>query len=115
MAVHQVTDTEFAAQLQQNEKVVVKYYTDWCGSCKLFAPTFKRLSEDAHFSEIHFIEVNSEKNPLATAAIYNDFKDHEENKEQQQQQQFNREKEDAKAKYILELEDRKDFSDDKKY
>jgi hypothetical protein len=57
----------------------------------------------------------SEKNPFATAAIYNDFKDHEDNKKQQQQQQFNREKDDAKAKYILELDDRKDFSDDKKY
>jgi hypothetical protein len=57
----------------------------------------------------------SEKNPFATAAIYNDFKDYEDNKKQQQQQQFNREKDDAKAKYILELDDRKDFSDDKKY
>ena len=36
------------------------------------------------------------------------------NQEQQQQQQFNREKDDAKAKYILELDDRKDSSDDKK-
>jgi hypothetical protein len=41
--------------------------------------------------------------------------DYEDNKKQQQQQQFNREKDDAKAKYILELDDRKDFSDDKKY
>jgi hypothetical protein len=41
--------------------------------------------------------------------------DYEDNKKQQQQQQFNREKDDAKAKYILELDGRKDFSDDKKY
>jgi hypothetical protein len=40
--------------------------------------------------------------------------DYEDNKKQQQQQQFNREKDDAKAKYILELDDRKDSSDDKK-
>lgn len=57
----------------------------------------------------------SEKNPFATASLYNDFKDYEDNKKQQQQQQFNREKDDAKGKYILELDDRKDFSDDKKY
>jgi hypothetical protein len=57
----------------------------------------------------------SEKNPFATAAIYNEFKDYEDNKKQQQQQQFNREKDDTKGKYILELDDRKDFSDDKKY
>ena len=40
--------------------------------------------------------------------------DYEDNKKQQQQEQFNREKDDAKAKYILELDDRKDSSDDKK-
>ena len=58
----------------------------------------------------------SEKNPFAAAAaIYNDFKDYEDNKKQQQQHQSNGEKDDAKAKYILELDDRKDFTDDKKY
>lgn len=58
----------------------------------------------------------SEENPFAAAAIYNDFKDYDDNKnQQQQQQQSNREKDDAKAKYILELDDRKDFADDKKY
>src|SRR5918994_470023 len=57
----------------------------------------------------------SEKNPFAAAAIYNDFKDYEDNKKQQQQQhQSNGEKDDAKAKYVLELDDRKDFTDDKK-
>src|ERR687898_2706146 len=58
----------------------------------------------------------SEKNPFAAAAaIYNDFKDYEDKKKQQQQHQSNGEKDDAKAKYILELDDRKDFTDDKKY
>jgi hypothetical protein len=62
----------------------------------------------------------SEKKPLATTALYNDFKEHEDNKkqqlqQQQQQQQSNREKDDANAKYVLELDDRKHFSDDKKY
>ena len=56
----------------------------------------------------------SEKNPFAAAAIYNDFKDYEDNKKQQQQHQSNGEKDDAKAKYVLELDDRKDFTDDKK-
>jgi hypothetical protein len=57
----------------------------------------------------------SEKNPFAAAAIYHGFKDDEDNKKQQPQHQSNEEKDDAKAKYILELDDRKDFADDKKY
>ena len=68
MAVHQVTDTEFADQLAQNEKVVVKYYADWCGNCRLFTPKFKRMSESEDFQGIAFLDVNAETNPEARKA-----------------------------------------------
>jgi len=60
----------------------------------------------------------SEKNPFAATAIDNDFKNKDDDKkqlQQQQQQQSNREKDRNKSEYILELEDRKDFTDHKKY
>ncbi len=31
------TDNDFESLLKSNSKVIVKYYADWCGSCKLFA------------------------------------------------------------------------------
>lgn len=65
MAVELITDAEFAQVLKQNDKVVVKYFADWCGSCRLFAPKYKRLSGDERFSEITFLDVNAEKNPEA--------------------------------------------------
>jgi len=68
MAVQQVTDTEFATQLAENEKVVVKYYADWCGNCRLFSPKFKRLSESEDFKGIAFLDVNAETNPEARKA-----------------------------------------------
>jgi thiol-disulfide isomerase/thioredoxin len=61
MAVVLADDASFSELLQNNEKVVVKYYADWCGSCKLFAPKFRRLSEDDRFSGITFVDVNAEK------------------------------------------------------
>lgn len=64
MAVIKSDDTRFESDLQQ-AKVVVKYYADWCGSCKLFAPKYKRLSEDERFKDVVFLEVNAEENPLA--------------------------------------------------
>jgi thiol-disulfide isomerase/thioredoxin len=67
MALIKSTDSDFESLLQQNEKVVVKYYADWCGNCKLFAPKFRRLSDDERFAGITFIDVNAEENPLARA------------------------------------------------
>ena len=68
MAVALLTDTDFANNLAQHDKVIVKYYSYWCGSCKLFAHKFKRLSNDERFAGVEFIEVNAETNPEARKA-----------------------------------------------
>jgi thioredoxin 1 len=68
MAVINIIDAQFQNEIAAHDKVIVKYYADWCGSCKLFAPKFKRLSGDERFTSIHFIEVNAEENPEARKA-----------------------------------------------
>ncbi|MDX5423355.1 MAG: thioredoxin family protein [Hymenobacteraceae bacterium] len=65
MAVIKATDTDFNEVLTSNQKVVVKYYADWCGNCRLFAPKFKRLSDDEQFTDIAFVDVNAETSPEA--------------------------------------------------
>lgn len=65
MAVDLVNDADFIQKLQDNDKVVVKYYADWCGSCRLFSPKYKRLSNDERYQGITFLDVNAEKNPEA--------------------------------------------------
>jgi thiol-disulfide isomerase/thioredoxin len=65
MAVIKASDADFAAALSSKPLSIVKYYADWCGSCKLIASKFRRLSEDERFSEIQFLEVNAEENPEA--------------------------------------------------
>ncbi|HEY1046584.1 MAG TPA: thioredoxin family protein [Bacteroidia bacterium] len=64
MSIQQTDDSKFKEDIQHS-KVVVKYYADWCGSCKLFAPKFKRLSDDERFKDIVFLDVNAEHNPEA--------------------------------------------------
>ena len=56
----------------------------------------------------------SKKNPFAAAAIDNNFNDKKDNKKQLEQQS-NSEKGEDKSEYILELKDKKDFADHKKY
>jgi thiol-disulfide isomerase/thioredoxin len=65
MAIQTTTDADFSAIIENNSKVVVKYYADWCGACKLFAPKFRRLSEDERFSDVVFLDVNAEENEKA--------------------------------------------------
>lgn len=64
MSVIVTDDSKFNADIA-HPKVVVKYYADWCGSCKLFAPKFKRLSDDERFKDIVFLDINAENNPEA--------------------------------------------------
>ena len=61
-------DSNFNEILSQNDKVIVKFYADWCGSCKLFAPKFKRLSNDEQYKSVKFIKINGEENPEARQA-----------------------------------------------
>ncbi|MFD2999903.1 thioredoxin family protein [Pontibacter toksunensis] len=65
MAVIQATDNDFNEVLNSNEKVVVKYYADWCGNCRLFSPKFKRMSDDEQFTNVAFLDVNAETSPEA--------------------------------------------------
>jgi thioredoxin 1 len=68
MAVQKIDDGAFEQMLNNNQKVVVKYFADWCGSCKLFSPKFRRLSEDDRFKDIVFLDVNAEENEKARKA-----------------------------------------------
>lgn len=60
MSVLAVNDSGFKSQLEENNMVVVKYFADWCGSCKLLAPKFNRLSNDERYKGIKFLEANAE-------------------------------------------------------
>lgn len=45
--------------------VVVKYYADWCGACRLFSPKFRKMADDARFAGVQFLDVNAETSPEA--------------------------------------------------
>ena len=65
MAVQVATDADFSNIIKNNEKVIVKYFADWCGSCKLFAPKFRRLSDNPEYEGVVFLDVNAEENEEA--------------------------------------------------
>jgi len=62
MSVETGTDKNFKEIITTNPKVVVKFYADWCGACRLIAPKFKKMSEEEGLSDIVFVEVDAEAN-----------------------------------------------------
>lgn len=65
MTLIKATDANFNALISSNEKVIVKYFADWCGTCRLFSPKFTRMAEDSQFEGVTFLDVNAEENQEA--------------------------------------------------
>ena len=55
------TSKEFTAILQNNMKVVVDFYADWCQPCKMISPVFTELATD--YKTIKCIKVNVDHSP----------------------------------------------------
>ena len=68
MAVTIATDQDFDQLLKNNNRVVVKYFADWCGACKMFSPKYKTVSNEDEMVDVLFLEVNAEHNELARKA-----------------------------------------------
>ena len=57
MAVKQITAETFQQDVLSNPStVVVDFYADWCGPCKMLAPTLNGLSEE--MPQVDFFKLN---------------------------------------------------------
>ena len=67
MATVELTTDNFDSTIMGNDIVVVDFWAEWCGPCKMFAPTFEAIS--AKHPEIVFGKVDTEvEQSLAAAA-----------------------------------------------
>ena len=67
MATTALTAGTFAETIESNEIVLVDWWADWCGPCKMFAPVFEKASEEN--PDIVFGKVDTEaERGLAQAA-----------------------------------------------
>jgi thiol-disulfide isomerase/thioredoxin len=63
--VTKINDQDLNSFLLGNENIIIKFYADWCGSCRLFAPKFTKLSNKVEYESVKFLEINAEENPEA--------------------------------------------------
>ncbi len=55
-----VSARSFATHIQHNDiPVVVDFWADWCGPCKIMAPTFERVAAEFE-PEVRFLKVDIE-------------------------------------------------------
>lgn len=64
MAITQTSDKAFDADVLKSSKpVVVDFWAEWCGPCKMIAPHLEELAAEMS-EEVQVVKVNIDDNPL---------------------------------------------------
>jgi thioredoxin 1 len=69
MGVGKVSDTNFETEvLKSKEPVVVDFWAEWCGPCKMIAPALEEIAGSLG-DKVKIVKLNVDENP-ATAQKY---------------------------------------------
>ncbi len=69
MGVSKVSDTDFDAEvLKSTQPVVVDFWAEWCGPCKMIAPALEELAGSMN-GKVKIVKLNVDEDPQ-TAAKY---------------------------------------------
>lgn len=58
----QVTDETFNELIETDKGILIDFYADWCGPCKVLGPIIDELAEENE-GRVHIVKVNTETNP----------------------------------------------------
>jgi thioredoxin 1 len=66
MGTKTVTDETFEAEVLSSDKpVLVDYWAEWCGPCKMVAPVLEAIAEE-HGDKLTIVKLNVDENPQVT-------------------------------------------------
>jgi thioredoxin 1 len=68
-AIKEVTDESFEADVLGNPRpVIVEYWAEWCGPCRMVGPVLAEIAEE-YADKLDVVKLNIDENP-ATAQKY---------------------------------------------
>jgi thioredoxin 1 len=69
MSTVAVTDSTFDAEVRNSDiPVVVDFWAEWCGPCKMIGPALEELSAE-YEGRVKIVKVNVDENPSAPAQM----------------------------------------------
>ena len=63
-----LTPEQFSAMLNSNKPVLIDFYADWCGPCKLMKPSIEEIKNNMA-NKVEVISINADENPGLCEAL----------------------------------------------
>lgn len=68
MPVMELTSQNFNQEINNNSLLLVDFWAEWCGPCKMIGPSLEELSEE-YGEKVKIVKVNVDENPNSPSQL----------------------------------------------